>query len=476
MGNIKKTLKVLGCGKQNLNVYLFLLMVMSVITGTTGTSEASIAEASYIIYQSGGTVYAQNGQTGVNDYSGTDAKTVIQSALNAGNVVYIKEGTYTLTSNLYIANNRRLVGAQKDTTILRGSGYFNELISMDVNSGHVLIENLLLDGNKASGAIGAALRIISGWDFLVRNVRITQTSNEGIRFYGTATNIGYGNFENIFISNCNGNAMWIGPYVIDSVFNYINMARCNYVKVEGTNVTSLWFDNIIADSFDAVSGESYGMILNDVNNIIISHSQFYNCLRNGLVFQITGANDSANIQLIGNYLGGNGTQAVNSWSNLVFYNTGTGVFRQVVVANNVFVGSSISAYGIYLSSTFARSIIEANSFDTSHLSGTITGIPTGMTVKNNPGYVTENNVLSSTFAIDSTGLKTVTIPHGLAVTPNKEDIVLTVIEETNVDNWGYNLLKVDSVDATNVVAKIYVSTRSTTAGATARLSLRVGKP
>jgi hypothetical protein len=87
-----------------------------------------------------------------------------------------------------------------------------------------------------------------------------------------------------------------------------------------------------------------------------------------------------------------------------------------------------------------------------------------------------NCVLSDTFAIDSTGTKTVTIPHGLSITPAKEDCALTVVEETDVDDWTYSLLKVDSVDATNVVAKTNVSTASLTAGATARLALRVGKP
>jgi hypothetical protein len=82
-------------------------------------------------------------------------------------------------------------------------------------------------------------------------------------------------------------------------------------------------------------------------------------------------------------------------------------------------------------------------------------------------------VLSSTFAIDSTGLKTITIPHGLSVTPSKQDCQLTVVAETAVDDWSFNLLKVDAVDATNVTAKINVATASATAGATARLGLLV---
>ena len=83
------------------------------------------------------------------------------------------------------------------------------------------------------------------------------------------------------------------------------------------------------------------------------------------------------------------------------------------------------------------------------------------------------NVQSGTFAIDSTGIKTVTIAHGLAAAPSIASCFLAVHEQTNVDDWAYNLLKVDSVDATNVTAKINVSTASATGGATARLALLV---
>src|SRR3990172_6911940 len=82
-------------------------------------------------------------------------------------------------------------------------------------------------------------------------------------------------------------------------------------------------------------------------------------------------------------------------------------------------------------------------------------------------------LLSGTFAIDSTGIKTVTVAHGLAYTPALQDCQLTVLEDTNVDDWAYNLLKVESVDATNIVAKINVSSASGTGGATARLALHL---
>lgn len=91
----------------------------------------------------------------------------------------------------------------------------------------------------------------------------------------------------------------------------------------------------------------------------------------------------------------------------------------------------------------------------------------------NDGFVTENNVLSPAFAIDAVAVVTVTIPHGCDVTPAVEDCQLTVVEDTNVDDWAEGYVKVESVGAANVVAKVNVTVASATGGATAKLGLHI---
>lgn len=98
----------------------------------------------------------------------------------------------------------------------------------------------------------------------------------------------------------------------------------------------------------------------------------------------------------------------------------------------------------------------------------------------NSGYITENVLLSGTFTIDAVGLKTITVAHGLGdvphaykYTPQKEDFSIAVIENTAVDDWRYDLLKVSSVTDTNVVIKINVNVSSATAGATAKIGIHV---
>jgi len=61
--------------------------------------------ASYIIYTDGATIYALNGSTGKIDYSGTDASSIIQNAINqltSGGMIILKRGEYQITSKISI--------------------------------------------------------------------------------------------------------------------------------------------------------------------------------------------------------------------------------------------------------------------------------------------------------------------------------------------------------------------------------------
>jgi hypothetical protein len=51
-----------------------------------------------------------------------------------------------------------------------------------------------------------------------------------------------------------------------------------------------------------------------------------------------------------------------------------------------------------------------------------------------------------------------------------------VFGDMSVDKWIFNLLKIISICATTIVAKINVSTASATTGATAEFGLRAGIP
>ena len=103
----------------------------------------------------------------------------------------------------------------------------------------------------------------------------------------------------------------------------------------------------------------------------------------------------------------------------------------------------------------------------------ISRIGTNSIVEHNIGYKTENSVLSGTFAIDSTGVKTITVSHGLAITPELKDCQLAIVQNTIVDDWSCGFVKIVRSDAKRVIAKIRITTASTTKGATAKLTLKI---
>ncbi len=222
--------------------------------------------------------------------------------------------------------------------------------------------------------------------------------------------------------------------------------------------------NILSDNSQAAN-TTYDEITGSINRSQIEDNTLYSSAgnpraRNGIVL----ANDAQTYNNIirDNYL-----------ENL--YNAGILVYKTGHLIKGNFIAMSIGRC-IRLEAAAGNNIIKGNNLGggTALLIDDVSGVTTNKILRNF-GYKTENNVNSPTFAIDSTGLKTVTIPHGLSITPNVEDIAITVNKNTNVTDWAYNLIIIDSVDATNVVIKINVSTASATGGATAKLSLRVGR-
>src|SRR5947209_7519525 len=114
----------------------------------------TLSTASYVISQQK-IFYAQNGNTGQIDYSGTDATRVIQSAANAladGGLIFLRRGIYRLTSSIVLGQGIHLLGEQGavlrvDDSSQTAAHPFNMI---EVEGDNVTIEGLELDGNAAS--------------------------------------------------------------------------------------------------------------------------------------------------------------------------------------------------------------------------------------------------------------------------------------------------------------------------------------
>src|SRR3989475_9594238 len=82
-----------------------------------------LSTASYIVYYQD-SFYAQNGNTGIIDFSGTDAATVIQAAIDAlteGGLVVLRRGKYPLTNCIRVGKAIHLLG-EKGSVLKVGDG------------------------------------------------------------------------------------------------------------------------------------------------------------------------------------------------------------------------------------------------------------------------------------------------------------------------------------------------------------------
>jgi parallel beta-helix repeat protein len=124
-------------------------------------------EVSYIILKEGNTIYAINGKTGQADYSGTNATSIIQSAIDAiekGNI-FFKKGTFEVTGiDLTGKNYVNLIGEGKDVSILKlKDGSDSHLIEKNDSSmveAPFVIRDLTLDGNAQGQTSGSLIDTI----------------------------------------------------------------------------------------------------------------------------------------------------------------------------------------------------------------------------------------------------------------------------------------------------------------------------
>jgi len=150
---------------------------------------------SYTIWKEGSNYFAKNAN-GQIDYSGTDASTVIQAAINAlpnvGGTILFRVGTYSLDTKITFPVNIpiALIGEAIPFTKYVGSTIFKATSSMSAildivgtDGTHVAvvkIENLLLDGNSLATDGIYLERFGAGRQEVLRNVDIQYCTNAGL--------------------------------------------------------------------------------------------------------------------------------------------------------------------------------------------------------------------------------------------------------------------------------------------------------
>jgi hypothetical protein len=139
-------------------------------TGTITIEPGSFTEtASYVIWTDGTNVYARNGKTGAIEFSGSNACTVIQSAINAltsGGKIFIKAGTYTVTtwidlgfkSNIVIQGEGDYTKLVKPLGYVKAETYYGRVLNLAYANG-ITIKDIYIESTSA-GPDGDAYAIV----------------------------------------------------------------------------------------------------------------------------------------------------------------------------------------------------------------------------------------------------------------------------------------------------------------------------
>jgi hypothetical protein len=163
--------------------------------------DTDVIPATYVIWQNGSTFLARNGKTGNDDYSGTDATAVIQSAINAlpsnGGLTFIKAGTYPITSSttpqspIGVPSGVVLQGEGIDSTIITSPqgffyGRYPGTPSSSSQVSNIAIRDMTLQSNAPSGGSNS-----SGGYFFTSNYGANALRFERLKMLGGG-NVGTG--------------------------------------------------------------------------------------------------------------------------------------------------------------------------------------------------------------------------------------------------------------------------------------------
>ena len=213
----------------------------------------------------------------------TDIQAAIDSLPAGGGVVYIKEGTYTITTAISItSNNIALIGAGRASKITATT---NIVLLSIASADNIFISQILFDGTDASSH---AIQLIISNSTIISNCWIIDAGGDGIMWqtsddcFITECIIKSCGSEGIFINNCDN-------------FNLINnvITGCTHEGIECLSSATDQNITIIGNFVESSDGDGiflFGIIQSVVANNI--------CLTNTLNgIRLTGCTD---ISCIGN--------------------------------------------------------------------------------------------------------------------------------------------------------------------------------
>ena len=434
----------------------------------------------------------------------TDDTAAIQAAIDSGNgTIYFPDGVY-LSNSISINNPTELKGSKVNTTIKLNANQDNHLLICS-NVSDVFIHNITLDCNRQSNNLGHGIRLESVSNVSISQVRIIECAGYGL-------GIQAGIIKDLDINNV--------------LIQGVNNDGIDFKNLDDEN-ENIKLSNITIKDFGSVTGKA-GLDLRgavQLSNIYVEIN-FNDCI--GVRFReddigntgVGGRRSSINNVRI-KRLAGTGTVGIitncrhvkisNAWvedtvagyvdylgkchfSNCVAYQcTGDGFtvnstrssFSNVLADQcaigfdvegdkNNFIGAT--AEGCTNKGIRLKAGADSNNFIGGEVANNVDDVDnsgSSNVFRDVLGYKTEVCLTARGLDLTTTGSKTFTIPHGLARVPSLSSVQLTMLLDTSANDFTVGYLRVESVDATHITGRLYVSSASSVSSAECKVNILI---
>jgi hypothetical protein len=333
-----------------------------------------------------------------------------------------------------------------------------EAVGVDFRGQYIFASRIYTSGN-ANG--GVRLRDVHCFEAVLDDCWAVGNTTFGFRLDGTADALFY-RFNACGALNNTGDGFrvergpveLVGCYSKGNVNGLHNNANVAFIRVNGGDYTGNTQD---------------GMLIGVDSALVVNGAGIHSNSRHGLLFR------GDRLAIDNSYIYNNSQASAGTNRGIVIDNVNANMSFWSIRGSQIYdnQGTKTQGHAIAFSNSPPAGHLIDNDLS-GNLTAAITGTaPSGTLRRNNKGYKTQGTFESPAFAIDSTGVKTVSTTHNLDVTPASKDVQMTLIRSANNVSSIYDYVRVTGTTSNSVGAQVQVGTASATGGDTATLAVAI---
>jgi len=240
-----------------------------------GTLKAAF---SFLIWRDGATYYAKNGSTGEIQYFGTNATTVINSAISSiptGGLVFLCDATYNIDGTINVVEklNINIFGQSWETKLNLTENSNTDMMYIE-NSNYTTIKSIYFQGNRDSQTSGKGIVIQNSERVLIERCQFYEIKQTAIHIFGIPPMsslqpwIVRNRIEKIGNSSSDY-GIWIGDYASDAhvIDNDVGRVKGSAIYVTSSGflikANTLWNSNYGLNVYSVTSGVITGNIMDN---------------------------------------------------------------------------------------------------------------------------------------------------------------------------------------------------------------------